>query len=34
MHDEWRCGYCGAWYVVGSLARDCEQRHETENAGS
>ena len=26
--DQWTCGYCGSTYVVPSLARDCETRHE------
>lgn len=34
MDNEWRCQYCGRWYVVGSLARDCEHRHETDTAHS
>lgn len=23
---DWQCGHCGKWYVVTSLARDCEHR--------
>lgn len=26
--DDWVCGYCGKFYVVPSLARDCERKHE------
>lgn len=26
--DRYRCGYCGETYVVPSLARHCERKHE------
>lgn len=26
--DEWVCGYCGRFFVVPSLARDCERKHD------
>lgn len=31
MTDRWTCGYCSRTYVVPSLARDCETRHETDD---
>ena len=32
MNDDnpWRCAYCGTGYVVRSLARMCEEKHEAE----
>jgi len=30
LRSEYTCAYCGKRYVVGSLARDCEKRHEEE----
>lgn len=32
MSDPWACEYCGHIYVVQSLARDCEARHDKETA--
>ena len=29
-YDKWKCGYCGKYYVVQDLARDCEHKHESE----
>lgn len=28
MSDPWRCAICHRTYVVPSMARDCEKRHE------
>lgn len=30
--DQWTCQTCGTVYVVGSLARHCETKHESEEA--
>lgn len=26
--DPWRCAVCGEWFVIPSLARDHEAKHE------
>lgn len=31
MSDLWVCALCKTRYVVPSLARDCERRHESED---
>lgn len=28
--DQWVCGYCGKTWVVPSLARRCEAKHDEE----